>query len=385
MRVLHIITGLTRGGAEVVLCRLQERFSQQFPDVENHVVILGRTDPHLLARLRQTGAVVTLLGGTSRASVPLLLYKLYRYMRGCQPEVIQGWMYDGNLAALAARLFSSKRARVCWNIRHSFYSAGNERFSLRLVIGLNKLLSRFAAHIIYNSNKSLEQHVALGFSGRQAVVIPNGFDTEVFTPDAAASRRVRQALSIGDDAVVFGNVARLHPMKGQVVLIDTFSRLASDAHLLIIGGDAGVEPAALTLLANRLGVGDRVHLLGLRDDVVELMCALDVLVCASRWGEAFPNAVGEAMACAVPCVVTDLGDSALLLGEGGLLVPPGDTQALASAMQALYDMPPEQRSAMGRSGRQRVIEKWSLDQVADSYHALYFRAEAQADAKGAED
>src|SRR5690625_5186718 len=120
----------------------------------------------------------------------------------------------------------------------------------------------------------------------------------------------------------------------------------------------------------------------MRDGVDELMCALDVLVCASGWGEVFPNWVGEARTSAVPCIVAELGPLALLLVEGEL-VAAGDGKALASAMRCVCSMAPEQRDAMGKAGRQRVVEKWSMSQVAIDYHALYSRAAIQDDAKGA--
>jgi glycosyltransferase involved in cell wall biosynthesis len=372
MKVLHVITGLTRGGAETFLCRLIERSFSLDREIKSSVVVLGGADPVLLARIRKAGAQVDVLHGTGRSSFPLILFQLYRRMCAIRPDLIQGWMYDGNLAAsLAGRLAGLD---VFWNVRRSLHSAEKEKLSTRLAILASRLLSGNACATVYNSHMAERQHANSGFRSSRTLVIPNGFDFNSFFPDERGGQRLREALGIPAGAFVFGNVARLHPMKSHDLLIEAFAGLQATGeppHLVIAGDGNPERRQALTVLAARLGVTDRVHLLGLRDDVPELLRSFHGYVCSSSWGEAFPNAVGEAMVSGVPCIVTEVGDSSLLVGDTGFVVPPGLVPELGAAMQKILLLRPEQRSALGGLARARVMRHWGLDGVVRQYLGLY--------------
>ena len=120
-----------------------------------------------------------------------------------------------------------------------------------------------------------------------------------------------------------------------------------------------------------MGVRGNVRLLGPRTDIPAIAAALDVGVLSSAYGEGFPNVVGEAMACGVPCVVTDTGDSAAVVGDSGVVVPPRDPRALAGGVLRLLGLPAAERAALGAVARRRIEEQYSLGAVAARYQTLY--------------
>ena len=245
------------------------------------------------------------------------------------------------------------------------------------MIRLGARLSRSPEFIIYNAAEAIAEHAAVGFDRRAAVLVPNGFDTGKFRPDVPG-RPVRAALAaslgISPGTVIAGMIARVHPMKDHANLFAALRAVRDsghDVHLLLAGAGTDPLPPALAAdLAAQLPP-DRVSCLGDRRDLAEWLPGLDIAVLSSGWGEGFPNVLGEAMACAVPCIATDVGDSRAIIGPGGLCVPPGDPAALAAALVRLLEIGADERVAMGARGRQRVIECYTLARVVRLYEDLY--------------
>jgi glycosyltransferase involved in cell wall biosynthesis len=212
-----------------------------------------------------------------------------------------------------------------------------------------------------------------GFAAEKMHVIPNGFDTTRFRPDAAARADLRRELGVEPHAPVVGLVARYDPFKDHAGFCRAAARVAKarpDARFVMCGRGVDHANRALHSLIAELGIADRCHLLGPRNDVPRVLAALDVLA-SSSVSEAFPLAVGEAMACGVPCVATDVGDSALMLGQSGTIVPPGDAAALAQALNQVLGLSGDERARLGEIGRRRVREMFDLDAVTRRYEALY--------------
>jgi glycosyltransferase involved in cell wall biosynthesis len=296
--------------------------------------------------------------------------KLVRLIRELQPDLIQGWMYHGNLAA---SLFARK-AIVCWGIRQSFYGLDKERQVTRWIIRIGKHFSRFSNCIIYNSNTSARQHSGFGFVEQRSVVIPNGFDIDVMRPDKDSRFFLRKEFGLGDDAVLIGKIARFHPMKDHVGFLKAAELLIREfpkVYFLLVGSGVSIGNTKLREIIDDLGLNERVLLLGERMDVPKITAALDIATSSSAWGEGFANSVGEAMSCGVPCVVTDVGDSAWIVGETGRVVPPSDPNALATAWKSLIVLGSEGRNALGARARERVRNRFSLDYVAAQYENLY--------------
>ncbi|MDN5850021.1 MAG: glycosyltransferase [Nitrococcus sp.] len=346
------------------------------PTYEHVVVALGEETP-VAAYLADVGVRVYCLGlRPSRPSL-LALSQLRRVARTEHPDVIHGWMYHGNLAATMAATGRRHRPPVLWSIRHSLYSLQAEKPMTRLVIHGGKYFSNRAHLILYNSETSTQQHEAFGYCRYKSLLIPNGFSTDIFKPDCKARRDVRAELSIPQHSILIGLIARFHPMKDHGNFFGAAGYLTQnhpDVHFLLAGNGVTPEEPIFASLMQKSDFRDRIHLLGDRCDVPRLTAALDIASSASAWGEAFSNAIGEAMACAVPCVGTDLGDTRKIIGDTGLVVPAGDADALASAWRTLIECGRQGREALGQRARQRILDRYALSAVAQQYAQVYARA-----------
>ena len=270
---------------------------------------------------------VPLLSLDMRHERPLspAMLRLIPIARSLEPSLLQGWMYHGNIAASACALLSGRRLPVIWNVRHSLHDLGCENRLSRGFIRLGAALSASTRAIIYNSRLSASQHEALGYEPERTVVIPNGFDCRLFRPRPEMAQPLRHATGIDADRVVIGMVARYHPQKDPFTLIKATALLARrgiDVHVVIIGTDFDAGNVPVVRAIAEAGLAGRISLLGERHDIPDLVAGLDIAVLSSAWGEGFPNVLGEAMACGVPCVTTDIGDSAWIVGRTGIVVPP---------------------------------------------------------------
>lgn len=370
-RVLHVITAVGVGGAEHMLLKLLQ--ARALGGFEQRVVALLHGGA-LAAPMRATGTDVDeldLLGG-----LPVIggTFGLARLARAFAPHLVQGWMYHGNLGATVARMAQKRRIPLVWGVRQSLVSLDGENAFARTAIHMNRMLSHVPDRILFNSRTSLDQHRAFGFHDRRAQYLPNGFDTDRFRPDAGARARLRQEWGVPGGATVFGLVARLHPAKDHAGFLRACRHvLAARPEVRFVMAGTGVDRGnpVLTGLIADLALKDRVLCLGERHDVPSIMSAIDVCVSSSTAIEGFSNSVGEAMSCAVPCVVTAVGDSPDVVGDTGVVVPPRECQAMADAMVQLIDLGPQGRRELGARARARVQMRFSLEVVAGRYAELY--------------
>ena len=373
IKVMHVIGDLQIGGAETNLLRLVSRLDPK--EFESRIAVLrpGEGDEHLTHRFREAGIPVHPLYGISGMGAVKTVIGLWKLSRGTRPNIIQGWMYHGNLAAGAAKLFRFGKSRVAWNIRHSMHDAASDKRATRFIRGLNRSLSRFADAIVYNSNVSATQHGQSGFSTQRTTVIPNGFDLSLFHASDEARSHLMAELGFPDNALLIGHIARYHPAKDHATLIKA-ARGVVDRHpsarFVLVGHD--VTPANQDLVARiaQQALGHSFHLLGERHDIPEIVSALDVLVLSSA-GEAFPTVLGEAMASEVVCVATDVGDSAWIVGETGRIVPPHDPSGLGNALAGVLDLPPTERRRLGAAARERIRNNFSIERMVEDYRRLY--------------
>jgi glycosyltransferase involved in cell wall biosynthesis len=226
--------------------------------------------------------------------------------------------------------------------------------------------------LLFNSRVSAEQHQAIGYDRPKTTIIPNGFDTARFAPNASARASLRSFLGAGDVPLI-GLVARYEPVKGHLLFLRAVAQaIAQGRHCraVLVGRHCDIENAELMRVIAALGIDGAVTLLGERRDVPELLSAFDIAVCPSL-SESFPNAIGEAMACGLPCVVTDVGDCAHLVGETGLVSPSADPAAFAARLVEILDLDPESRSRLGAKARERIETHFSLRAVIGRYGDLY--------------
>lgn len=368
-RILHIITGLGQGGAERSLVNLLESdLGRRF---DHRVLSLGGAG-HYGPVLRKQGIAVDTLELAGAGFAISGIARLRRLMRDFRPNIVQGWMYHGNLfAELAVGIFE-RSAATSWNIRQSLYDIGTEKNGTRAVIRLLRRLSLRPRAIIYNSYQSRAHHEGFGFVAPPGRVIPNGFDTKRWRPDAAARVAFRAALGVGPGTPVLGFVGRLHPQKD----VPTFLAAASaamakqlDMHVAMVGEGLGPDSEALAPWREKLPRA-RLHLLGRRGDIEAILPGFD-LFCLSSTSEAFPNVIGEAMATGLPCIATDVGDCTRLMGQTGRIVRPGDPCQMAEAICEVAAMDLARRGEMGEAARARIVAEYELGATVEAYAELY--------------
>jgi glycosyltransferase involved in cell wall biosynthesis len=280
-------------------------------------------------------------------------------------------MYHANVAATLAML--GLEFPLVWAIRQSLYDLAGEKRMTRLVIKVGALLSCRPRNILYNSLLSSRQHATFGYDETKTLLIPNGFDTSVFKPDEVARARIRADLAFPVDAFLIGLVARVHPVKDHtnfLLAARLFANTCPKAAFVLVGDGADSDNQTLLTLVCDLGLQDRVRLCGSRSDIAAIDAALDI-ASSSSWGEAFPNAIAEAMACGVPCVATDVGDVSQIIGDTGVVVPARDAPALAAGWAQLAALDASARHALGKRARQRIIERYSLQTMSNQYADLY--------------
>ena len=268
------------------------------------------------------------------------------------------------------------RAPVVWSVHYTVATLQNERRLTALVIKLGARLSRRADGIIFVSRTSQRQHAALGYDTERGVVLPNGVNTREFQPSDEARASVRAELKLPPDAPLIGNIGRFHPQKDHANFLraaNIIARQRPDARFLMAGRGVDDGNQLLRQLLEEPDLRGRVHCLGERHDIPRLAAALDVFAQASAFGESFPNIIGEAMACGVPCVVTDVGDSAWIVGDAGFVAPPQDSAALADKCLIALNLPPDKRARLSASARARVSENFAIEAVAAQYAGLYER------------
>ncbi|WP_426416877.1 glycosyltransferase [Aestuariirhabdus sp. LZHN29] len=368
--VLHVITGLSIGGAEQALFNLLSGSSKDA--CESYVVSLidvGDIGP----RIEALGIkVFTLDMPRGRPTFGSIL-KLRRIVKVVKPTIIQGWMYHGNIAAVVAKIFSSDKCKLVWGVRQTLYDLANEKKLTRWVIKANAMLSFLPDALLYNSHLSKEQHQKVGFSSRFSQVIPNGIDINRFCHNSLDRRSVREKLSISDEAVVVGHVGRFHPMKGHASFLKSIvdvMDIRKNLQVVMIGRD--IVPANLELsVLIPTALADRIHLLGEQQDTSSWYSGFDIFCLSSQWGEGFPNVVGEAMACKVPAVVTDVGDSSRIVADCGMSVPIGERKSLCDAVLSMVDLSVDERVQMGRRARARIVGNYALPSIVSCYMNLY--------------
>ncbi len=369
--VVHLITALDAGGAQVMLCNLLSKTNRE----KFEPIVISMVDRGIFGdRIEALDVPLHTLGmNTGKPSITAL-WKLQQLLRQLQPHVIQSWMYHANIAAELSQLLSFMNIPICWGIHHSIASLESEKKLTIVLIKIGAYLSHLIPKIVFVSQSSQQQHQALGYADRHSQVIPNGFDTSLFIPSPAAKHSLRDNLGLSEDTFLIGAIGRNHPMKDHANFIQAAALLLAHhpkIHFLLIGSGLTNDNSNLVAQIEQLKIQDRVHLLGARSDISQLTSALDICSLSSAYGEAFPLVIGEAMSCGVPCVVTDVGDSAWIVGDTGKVVPPKNAPALAEAWQELVELDLQARTELGKMARQRVIDNFSIELIVDRYEEVY--------------
>jgi glycosyltransferase involved in cell wall biosynthesis len=344
----------------------------------NEIVVVSMTQVGPIGQeLRSQGVRVVAVGMSGPLGAWHAFVALRSLMREIVPDVVQTWMVHANLlGGLAARSVGIRS--VIWGIRSTGVDGASR--STRLVRRVGAWFSSSLPHtIVCAARASLRSHAAIGYDERRMVVIPNGFDLEKFRPQPSAGQALRTELGLLPDHIVIGHVGRWNAAKDHLCFIKAAIAVAEAderCRFVLVGRDVDDGNAELAAALAPCGVKERFMLLGERRDVPACLAAMD-LFCLSSRAEGFPNVVGEAMSMQLPCVVTDVGDAGLLVGDTGWIVPKESPVELAAALIEAASEPSDLRRQRGRCARRRIEHEFSLAQAIDRFTELQRRVLAE--------
>lgn len=367
LTVLHVITTLAVGGAETMLLRLVTR-----PTTVHHEVVC-LTGGRLMSTIQEAGIKVTNLDVRRGQISPGALRRLSRAIANFGPDVVQTWMYHSDLAGgLAAKL--SSRPPVVWGIHHTTMDRTTASRLTRLVRWACTVSSDYLPQrIICCSEATRRCHEHLGYNPSRLVVVPNGCDTDLFQPDEAQGMEMRDDLGIAPAELVVGVASRYHPhkdLRSMILAAGMVVRQMPRVRFVMCGTGVDNDNDELIGYIEEEKISDNVLLIGRHSNMPTLINAFDI-VCSSSISEAMPLVLQEALSSGKPCVATDVGDSALVVGKAGRIVPPGRPDLLAEGLISVLSCSHEERTALGKWGRQHIEENYSLESTARRYEEVW--------------
>ncbi|MDH5766678.1 MAG: glycosyltransferase [Gammaproteobacteria bacterium] len=366
-RVLHVISGLKVGGAEMALHRLIT--SSCDSDFE-HIVIALTSNGAMKQRFEEANIKLYMLN--FKSSLFLQFFRLFMLIRKIKPDIVSTWMYHADFfGGLAARLAGVRK--IIWGIRRSDVSVGGIRASA-IICRLCAWLSGWLPEVIICvAEAARRSHVSAGYEQKRMVVVHNGFDIESLSATEEQRLVLRNECGFDSDVVVVGSLGRFNEAKDQNNFVRAAGLVAqsfSNIMFLMVGRDLQPDNAELIAWIKQTGYERKFVLLGERSDVPVCLSAMDVFCLHSRT-EGFPNVLGEAMSLGLPCVATDVGDAALLLGGSGLVVQKEDPHALAQGIEELLMLTIEERVSLGQKARQRIENEFTLPRVRERFERIY--------------
>ena len=375
MKVLHIITGLSDGGAEAVLYRLC-----LFDKEHNHVVISLQNEDKYGPLIKDLGIDVYTLDFLNGKVRILGLVKLFRLIKKLKPDVIQTWMYHADfVGGIVGRIAGIKN--IVWGVHHTTLVKEKSKSSTILIARINAFISNFVPKkIIYCASKSREVQESIGFNKSRGEVIANGYDVASFNQNDSLGKAFKDELNISSETFLIGHVGRYNPQKDHQTLFESLSIL-KQKHLkfnaLIIGTNLDNNNKELVEMLNKADLNDCVHLLGKRSDIPSVMNGIDLFVLSSAFGEAFPNVLNESMACGTPCVATDVGDSASIIGNTGWIASAQKSDTIAEAIIKAFEEKHSNNNLWlqrKKDCRKRIVENFSIEKMIKRYKKVWIES-----------
>jgi len=370
IRILHLITGLNTGGAELALARLVESMDRH--EFDNRVVSLIK--PGAVGnRIENSNIWLDSLGMPAGRVTINGFSKLMRLIRQFEPNILQTWLYHADLIGLVAGKIL-RIPKIAWNIRGSDSNFMNSQRISKIIARTCAIFSSWPDAVFVNSEAGIITHEEMGYHPKNWKLIQNGIDTTIFAPDKASGVKVREGLNIPSENNVVGLVARLDPQKGHNFFLRAAKIVLEEKHntsFVCVGIGASKYTEEIKQQTKDYGLQNSVFWAGVRNDMPSVYNSFSCSVSASAFGEGFPNVIAEAMSCGIPCIVTRTGDSPRVLGDTGLIVPTQDYIALAEGILKILSLPSKLHSDLGIRARQRVIDNFSLGKMVEQYSESY--------------
>ena len=369
MKVLMIINSLEIGGAETSLETLSSALKNE---MQVEVISLAGSG-YLANRLQSKGILVHQLDLRANLSLFKQCFKLFRLVRDIKPDLVHTWMYHSNLlGGIIAKLAGIKK--IIWSVHAFNLERGMLKPSTRALIKFLALVSYFIPNkIICCSQKSLEIHQHLLYKKTKLVFIPNGVDPSLFSYSKLGREDIRKELDIDDNKILVGCIGRFDVQKNQLGFLKTISyiqTLGMEYHFVFVGRGNDHHNKEIQQIMNASKIGKNITLLGERDDISNILSALDIFVMPSK-GEAFPVSLCEAMACEIPCIATNVGDVQFILGDISQTIDLNKFEMFSQAIIEVGSMAPKLRKKLGEKLKKRVLDNFSIDIVAKSHIELY--------------
>jgi glycosyltransferase involved in cell wall biosynthesis len=370
IKIIHLITDLDTGGSETMLYRLLSNFSAAYENI-----VISMTDKGIIgSRIESLGIKVYTLNTNKGIPNLFAFSKLLRIVRRERPAIMQTWLYHADLFGLFASKLSSIPL-ILWNIRCSCVDTKKYSLGKRIVLRLLIMVSHLPAAVIANSKAGMDVHKKIGYRASRWEVINNGFDVDFFCPKPLKKNELKNRFFGDSNFLLIGSVARFDQLKDHENLLKAIKAyvdkytVIDNVKFVLVGSGTRDNPF-LQGLITAMGIENKVITLGERDDIPDIMSSFDIY-CSSSSSEGFPNSIGESMACGVPCVSTDAGDSAFLINKSGIIVPTKDPEALARAWNEMISLGEEERHKLGLLARKRIETDFSIRKITRYYEALY--------------
>jgi glycosyltransferase involved in cell wall biosynthesis len=360
IKVALIIRSLDCGGAERQLLTLARALDKRRFEI---TILTFYSDGIFEEELQGSGVRLITLNKGGRWDLIRFSARLIGELKKFQPDVIHSYLDIPNIVTVLAKPFCFRSATV-WGIRSTNLDLNNCDWLHRVGFSFERRLAHFARHIIVNSRAGHSYLLSRGFPAEKLVMIPNGFDSQHFQPNAEARLKVRTELAVAHDQILIGLVARLDPIKDHRTFLRAAKLLSERCprmRFVCVGTGPELYRQKLFKLAEEFALGDKVIWTGLRRDVADVYNALDVNVLCSIT-EGCPNVVGEAMACGIPCVVTDTGDAARIVGDTGFVCEARNPQALAATILKCIGA---DRGTLGINARRRIENQWNISRLIE--------------------
>ena len=369
MKIVHIITSLGDGGAENSLYKICK-----YDHFNKHIVVSLKGSGKYFSLLNNLGIKVYCLN-INFFSI-FKFFHLIKLLQSVKPDVVQTWLVHGDfIGGISARLAGIKN--IIWNIRYSNIEFGKAKLTTILLVKvLAKLSFLLPKSIVVVSKSSKKNCISLGYCKKKLYLIPNGYDLSILKPNKIQRLNFRKKIIIKKKIPLIGIVARYDLAKDHEKLINALSiiRLKNINFLcFLVGSNINKNNINLVSKIKKLQLNDSVKLLGRSSNISQVMNGLDIHVLSSI-REGFPNVVAEAMCCGTPCVVTDVGDSAFIVGKTGWVVPPQNISKLATAIeQALSEVGTKKWKKKCNQARLRIKKNFDISKMIKSYNKIWIK------------
>lgn len=366
-KITHLITGLNCGGAETMLYKLLSHIDQSKYDVK----VISMIDNGFYGeKIKKLGINVYHLNMKPKQLNIMAFIKACKLIKGA--DILQTWMYHANIFGYLINKIV-RGEKIIWGIRHANLDRGKNKYRTLLIVKICAKLSKNVDHVISCSQIAVKTHIDYGYFPDNIITIPNGFEMNKFTYNKVAKKQLLYELKITSNPFVISLVGRWDVLKDHKNFFQALRLVAQVKNnfiAILCGSNINYTNKELKDLVLLNQLRNKVFLLDKRNDIPRIMSASDILVSSSS-GEGFSNVIGEAMACETPCVVTNTGDSAYIVGKTGLVIEKQDPKQLAKAILKMMDMKKYELRELGKEARNRITENYDIINIVKNYEALY--------------